>query len=277
MKRKLVAATVAMSMLSGIAAAEQPKAAEYRNIMSSGTYYIEYESGFAKQSLAVRGDERMSYTIHKGGGMNPLSFVPVVGVLSLFMNNEDRIPNALYQNGNYYHFLSKKEALMADEDTLRNPNINPEEGWSSIKNDLTFPEVFAIFAPNDPLNAEVNFRVAEFVESGTDAKDSSKVYDKYVLRDKSITGETLGETVYYLYYNEKGELKKIKTMFQSNGREEEIPFGEIKVLKITDKLPEHIIEIPQECKIYAPGTGDMNDLLDQRVLLEERTNDKEAR
>ena len=277
MKRKLVAATVAMSMLSGIAAAEQPKAAEYRNIMSSGTYYIEYETGVAKQSLAVRGDERMSYTTHKRGGMNPFGFLPVVAVISMLTRHEDKIPNALYQNGKYYHFIGKKEALVADDDTLRNPNINPAEGWSSIKSDLTFPEVFAIFAPNDPLNADVNYRAAEFAESGTDSKDSSMVYDKYVKRDKSITGNVLGETVYYLYYNDKGDLKKIKTMFRSDGREEEIPFGEVKVIKITDKLPNNIIGIPNGCKIYAPGAGDMNDLLGRHVLPEERTKDKEAK
>ena len=273
MKRKIASLALALSMLSGVVSAEQPKAAEYRSIMSSGTFYLEYESGFAKQSLAVQGDRRMSYTIHKNKGLNPLSFVPVVGMFAAFMQSEDQVPNALYQDGKYYHFLSKKEALVADGATLRDPHLDPEEGWTSIKNDLTFPEVFAIFAPNDPLNTEVHYQVPKFVESGTEKKDGKEMlYDKYVKQNMSSSGADLGNTVYYVYYNQKGDLARIKTKFQMGGQEEELPYSEIKVLKISAELPDKIIGIPEECKIFAAGIGDMNDLLDHHVPVDGTAN-----
>ena len=49
------------------------------------------------------------------------------------------------------------------------------------------------------------------------------------------------------------------------------------MIKITDKLPNNIIGIPNGCTVYATGAGDMNDLLGRHVLPEERTKDKEAK
>lgn len=43
--KKIAALAMALSMLTATAWAEQPKAEEYRQMMSSGTYYVEYEMG----------------------------------------------------------------------------------------------------------------------------------------------------------------------------------------------------------------------------------------
>ena len=43
----------------------------------------------------------------------------------------------------------------------------------------------------------------------------------------------------------------------------------MKVKKITQELPENALKIPDGCKVYAAGIGDMDDLLDKQVLVED--------
>ena len=52
--KKLLSLTLALATLSATCYAEQPKAADYRNIMSSGNFYVEYEYNYAKKILAVQ-------------------------------------------------------------------------------------------------------------------------------------------------------------------------------------------------------------------------------
>ena len=61
--KKILSLTLALATLSATCYAVQPKAAEYRNIMSSGNYYVEYEYNYAKKILAVQNGKRMDYTM----------------------------------------------------------------------------------------------------------------------------------------------------------------------------------------------------------------------
>ena len=117
--------------------------------------------------------------------------------------------------------MKKKETLVADDATLADPNLNPKEGWQSIKGDLSFPEVFTVFAPNDKLSKELGYDIPKFVESGQEKiKGKDYVFDKYVTTKKSLAGEDLGEVFYYLYYDKKGELSQIRTKFFADGKED---------------------------------------------------------
>ena len=64
-----------------------------------------------------------------------------------------------------------------------------------------------------------------------------------------------------------GELVLIKKVLKRNGTE--YPMGEVIVKKITSEVPVEMFNIPQGCKVYAVGIGDMNDLIEQPVLVEE--------
>lgn len=268
MKKKVLSSLLAMSLTSTIAFAEQPKAAEYREIMSSGTYYIEYESDYGKQILAVGNGKRMSFTRQNKNALGGLSFLPVVGLFSLFTNESVPVPNALYQDGKYYNFKSKKTALVATESELKDPNLNPREAWRSIKNNLHFAEAFTVFAPNDPYNKILHYDTPKFVESGEESikKDKFK-FDRYVYEIKSLGGTTLYEKAYKFYYNDKGDLTLIKSFVKLEDQEEAI--SEIKIKKISKELPQNIFDIPKGYKVYKAGLGDMNDLLGKPVLTED--------
>ena len=268
MKKKILSTAIALSLMSGVVAAEQPKATEYRNIMSSGKFYLEYKTGIAKQAIAVNGDKRMTYTFYDKG-VGALGLIPGVALIGMFVKNDALMPNALYQNDRYYHFTGKKSTLVANDKELRDPNIDPEEGWQTIHNDLTFPEVFMIFAPNDKEGKAAGYVVPKFIESGQEEiKGTTYTFDKYAKTNKNSAGNVSGETFFYLYYDAKGELARIRTKFFADGKEESIPYSEIKVRKILPELPKDVLEIPNGTKVFAAGMGDMNDLLDNPVLVE---------
>ena len=80
--KKLLALTLALSTFTASALAEQPKAAEYKQIMSSGNYYVEYELNAVKKCLAVKDGKRMDYTIYTSMGNPFLSAIPIIGLAS---------------------------------------------------------------------------------------------------------------------------------------------------------------------------------------------------
>jgi len=269
MKKKILSALLATTLAMSIASAEQPKAAEYREIMSSGSYYIEYESDYGKQILAVGNGKRMSFTRQNKNALGGLSFLPLVGIISLFTNESVPVPNTLYTDGKYYNFDTKKKGLVATETELNDPNLNPRQGWDKIKHNLHFAEPFTVFAPNEPFNKMLHYKTPQFVESGEEKiKDKSFKFDKYVSAEKSLSGANIYEKIYKFYYNEKGDLSQIRTFYKVAGKSEE-KTGEIKVKKITKELPANVFEIPKGYKVYGAGLGDMNDLLDIPVLVED--------
>lgn len=92
-------------------------------------------------------------------------------------------------------------------------------------------------------------------------------YDKYSFSVKNKAGGVLFDKIFYMYYKD-GELQIIKTYVKSGNGEEEL-INTMKVKKITQELPENALKIPDGCKVYAAGIGDMDDLLDKKVLVED--------
>ena len=92
--KKFLSLTLALATLSATCYAEQPKAAEYRNIMSSGNYYVEYEYNYAKKILAVQNGKRMDYTMlqsQSNTALGALGFInPLFALASLFGGGENR-------------------------------------------------------------------------------------------------------------------------------------------------------------------------------------------
>ena len=90
-----------------------------------------------------------------------------------------------------------------------------------------------------------------------------------------MNGQPMYKKNFYMLYDlEKGELQNIKVMIRV-GNEEEVEAEEIKNIKITGELPEKITDIPEGCKVYAVGLGDINDLTQRPVLVEDYSK-KEA-
>lgn len=270
---KIVALALTLSTLAANVYAEQPQATELRNILQSGTYYVEYELNYAKKILAVQDNRRMDYTVYKKdnsfAAMGLSLINPFLAIGSLFMTNEQKTPTTYYEAGKFYQFEGKKKAVMATWDQLNNPNLDPMEGWGSVKYKLALPEELAVLAPEDMFSERLSgSSIPVYVESGKEILDKKEfTYDKYSAGIKSKTGKILFNKDYYFYYD-KGELKYIYTRM-NDGTGIDIILQKMEIKKITQELPENILKIPKGCKVYAAGIGDMNDLLDKPVLIEE--------
>jgi len=277
-KRKLLSATLAASILAtsvGTAFAENPKAEEYRQMFAKGTYYIDYDMNDAvRKALAVNEGKRMDYTIITSNNpalQSALAFIPVIGLAGMFIKETKKDPTALYQDNKYYQFIGKKEARVATPAELQDENLDPSEAWSSVPLRLALPEGLAVLAPNDPFNKIANYTVPSFVESGTitDGKNTFD-YDTYKASVTGAAGNVLADKIYYLYYdNKNGDLKRVITRFKEPGSSMEQTITELKIRKISAELPENALKMPGGTKVYAAGLGDMDDLLDRNVLVEQ--------
>lgn len=283
MKNKLLSATLAFSIVAGsvsTAFAENPKAEEYRQIFTSGTYYIDYNlNDNVHKALAVGDGKRMDYTIiakQNLGLSAALALIPVIGMAGMFIKETKKNPTALYQDNKYYQFLNKKEARVATEAELKDENLDPSEAWSSVPLRLALPEGLAVFAPDDPFNKITNYTIPTFVESGTitDGKNTFD-YDTYKAPIKGATGNVIADKIFYLYYDNKtGDLQRVITRFKEPGNSTEETIDELKIRKISGELPDKALKLPGGTKVYAAGLGDMDDLLDRNVLVEQIPEDK---
>ena len=272
-KTKIIAVTMVLSTLATSAFAEQPNAQKYRDILQSGKFYVEYELDDVKKTLAVQDNKRMDYTIYKKTGNIGLAvglslINPLLAVGALLGGNKSKVPSAYYEAGKFYQFDSKKEATVAMDNQLTDPNIDPNKGWNTIKARLTLPEELAVFAPKDMFFEEVyGVRNPIFIESGKKVeKKKELIFDKYAYDVQSHIGNTLFTKSFYMWY-ENGELVEIKSYINKPGEQEEF-LHSLEVKKLTSELPEDALKIPTGCKVYAVGIGDMNDLIDQPVQVE---------
>ena len=87
----------------------------------------------------------------------------------------------------------------------------------------------------------------------------------------------LADKIFYLYYdNKNGDLKRVITRFKEPGSSMEQTITELKIRKITKELPEKALKMPGGTKVYAAGLGDMDDLLDRNVLVEQIPGDDDG-
>lgn len=256
MKKKLFALALSAAAALGTvwAAAEQPKAEEYRRILQSDTFYVESQNEADDMyGRAFDGDKREAYV--------------------WFLNEEGTAfdhcdgPRYMYRDGYYYNFWTENSATVARAEDVesKRSKLDPKEYWGMTRENLMLPEEFAIFAPEKCLSdSHDSFGTPQFVSSGKAFEKRGEIrasdyrlfepfmlngatgsdgevydYDKYAAPG---IGKESGTKMFYAYYL-NGELKKIKMTIRSiTGRE--ILFGVMMVGKITEQLPENAFAIP---------------------------------
>ena len=246
----------------GTCHAEQPKAAEYRAILNSGTFYVEYKDNFGNSRVvAARDGQRMERMNYNTPGW--VTFLNPLG--ALFGGSAPKNPEVMYKDGYYYQFNSDKEATVLSESHLSDENLNPRQGWSSLGQKLALPEELTIFYPDSAFRG-VSYAVAQpqFAETLNKTVDEKKyVCDRYISPIVHADGSEAARLVYDALYNDKGELVLITSSVVMNGTE--YPHNKVAIKKILAEIPKDAFSISKKTKIYAAGNGDMNDLLEQPV------------
>lgn len=283
MVKKFLALTVSAMITASYSPppvfAENVKAEELREIINSNHYYIEYEVNKKedKRALAVDGALKKSFDCEGRRSSTLLRFIPIVGFFA--KGSLKLTPEVYYDSNNYYQFVDKKKVLRASPEEMQDPYINPNQEWNTVPLRITLPEEFGMFTGDKDI---------KFVESGEKIIDEKKgkkfTFDKYVKNIRNVNGANIAKKVYIVYYDDKNELSSISTLSvyfnedagqifandEDKKSDEQIyDIQKIKINKFTRELPNKIMEFPSGCKVYGPGLGDMNELLEMPPLLEE--------
>ncbi|MBQ7704961.1 MAG: hypothetical protein IJT73_06015 [Selenomonadaceae bacterium] len=263
--KKFLAVALGIFLTASNVSAEQPKAQEYREILSSEKFYVEYEDEYTKKIIVEEEGRRMTRIALTGKNVAMISILNPLA--NLFGGGYSKFPNFMYYKDKYYKFNEKDSALMIRTDQLNDVNLNPNEGWSLIDKELSLPDELAIFNWHDKhhkisnLMAEPTF--ANTLKKSVDGKEYT--CDRYESEVKNSRGEKEATIIFDMCYNDKGELALVQSAIFANGKEYGV--NKLTIKKILREIPKGEIILDKNAKIYAAGIGDMNDLLENPVLL----------
>ena len=237
--------------------AEQPKAQIYREILTSGKFYVEYDDKDVKRIVAQEGGRRMART-NLGGTYRAM--VSILNPLGAAFANE-KFPEYMSAGGKFYKFLEKDFALMIREEQLDDENLNPDEGWGTIYQSLSLPNELAIFNWNDEFH-KVSAAMSKpvFTDSIKKIVDGKQYdCDRYESKIMNAAGNQSATIIFYLCYV-NGELALAQSALSTNGKEYAI--NSLVVKRILPDIPSGDFKLSGKEKVYAAGFGDMNDLLE---------------
>ena len=263
--KKFLTVAVGICLAASNVSAEQPKAQEYREILSSEKFFVEYDDEYMKRIVVEDNGRRMTRADLSGSNK---AIVSVLNPLSkLFEGGYSKYPDFMYYKGKYYRFSEKETATMITVDQIDNENLNPSEGWALVDKELSLPDELAVFNWNER-HHKVSENISAPIFANTIQKDvGGKKYtcDRYESEVKNSKGNKEATIIFDMCYNEKGELALIQSAIFANGREYGI--NKLTVKRILREIPKDAIVLDNKAKIYAAGIGDMNDLLENPVLL----------
>lgn len=248
---------LAMSKVS----AEQPKAQEYREILSSEKFYVEYDDKYVKRIVVEDSGRRMA-RVDLGGKYKEM--VSILNPLSnLFGGGFSKHPDYMCYNGKYYKFAEKDSATMAKIEQLDDENLDPNEGWSMMNKELALPYELIVFSWNDKYHKVTeNISKPVFVETIQKIVDGKNyTCDRY---ESEIKTNGNAKIIFDMCYD-KDELTLVQSAIFANNREYNV--NKIVIKKILREIPKDAMILDMNAKIYAAGIGDMNDLLENPVLL----------
>ena len=277
MKKFLIVALL-LSALALPVSAEQPAAEQYRQMFSSGNFYVEYEvadkSGHWILSETVD-PSAMSFwgmTRDTKKHRNEIRAGQKGRRIAKSGSIKDKYPSALYQGGKYYKFtlnaktsLSStkfiRRAIVIDESELYSPTLDPDEHWGNVRKDLTLPEVFNVFFPNDPMNDDAQISGKPTFNGESKRTIDNKEYDcdQYINNIKSLSGAVIALEAYNMLYD-GGKLVRIQKYLCRDDKE--FLVSDLIIKEISAQVPEGAFNIRKKFKLYEARKGDMNDLID---------------
>lgn len=255
--KKIFLLTLAIFFIGATCSAEQPKAQEYRKILSSENFYVEYDDKDIKRIVAQDNGRRMARTNLSGSYRAIVSILNPLGAAF----SDEKYPEFMCEGGRFYKFLENDFALMIRSEQLDDENLNPSEGWGTIYQSLSLPNELAIFNWHDKFH-KVPKAMGEpvFVES-MKKNIAGKEYDcdRYESKITNMAGGQSATIIFEMCYL-NSELIFAQSALVTNGTEYEI--NRLVVKKILPNIPSGDFELSGKEKVHSAGFGDMNDLLE---------------
>ena len=242
--------------------AEQSAAENYREIFRNGNFYVEYKDKFGTRILAGKNGtriERMRYEFENSG-------IAMLNPLGMIFGGEDKNPEIMYRDGKFYNFVEKDKANVCDEKNLRAENLDPRQGWNKISQKLALPDELAIFFWEDKFRWITPSIDAPTFQKSFTKNIGGKDYDcdQYICDVKTATGRDVAKLIYDAIYK-NGQLIRIESYILRNGNE--YPINVLQIKNFQAEIPKGAFKIYKGTKIYAAGTGDINDLLEKPIQI----------
>ena len=240
--------------------AEHAKADEYRKILSSGNFYVEYEDKNIKKIVAEENEMRMSRTDLIGRYRAIISVLNPLG--SLFSSDNKKYPEYIHHKKKYYRFYDDDYAIMIQEENINDENLNPDEEWSAINKFLSLPDEIAIFNWNDKYHKASPYLSEPIFSESLQKNLNGKIFycDRYISKIKNKNAFINFDICY-----ENDEIFSVQSTFFLNGKE--YPINNLSIKKFSAGVPKNSIKLNLKANIYAAGIGDMNDLLENPVFV----------
>ena len=283
------------TVLNSHAYAEQPAAEKYHQMFQSGNFYVECQI-FTFQNSRKMPTAFLVYAGKDGKRMHGLNrsgvlgWYPAYGVTELTTSSNremlkfretleaasKKYPHVLYENGRYYRFykpLKKQDysfrdelrGVMLPEEKLNSPNLNPDEEWQYVQSDLALPDELAIFFWDDKFHKNP-LGLKPYYNGSSKVTVDKKEYDcdQYLIDIKSMAGTNIAQEAYNALY-ENGQLVMVRKYLIYKGKERFV--RDLKVIAITEQVPEEAFAFSKRIKVYEAGTGNLDDLVgDPKII-----------
>lgn len=311
-KKFLALAVAAFSVIAtpSPVSAEQAAAETYRQMFSSGNFYVECQMfgdeeikwGFGRPKKAVsakliyagKNGSRSFRSVNTKKPATNWAFNDVdLSKLYLGINSSDRNvltystaskdwPDVLYKDGKYYRFISSLTngggmfsfglgksltAYVLPESELSSPALDEDQDWEFVREDLTLPDEFCVFFPNDPMRDGFQINPVPHYNGESKRSFNDKEYDcdQYINDIKSLAGTIIAQEAYNVLYD-GGKLVCIQKYLLRDGKE--IHLYDNVITTITDQVPDNAFSGKKKVKVYGARNGDMADLLEKEVVVE---------
>ena len=246
--------------------AEQAMAEVYRKIFRDGNFYVEYKDKFGTRILAGKNGVRVERMHYDYNGT-----VAVLNPLGMIFGGEDKNPEVMYRDGNFYNFVEKDRVNVCSEKNLRAENLDPRQGWNKISQKLALPDELAIFFWEDKFRWNTSSIAAPAFQKSFSKNLDGKDYDcdRYVCEVKTASGGDIATLIYDAIYKDR-QLFRVESCVMRNGNE--YPLNVLQIRKIQSEIPKGAFKIYKDTKVYSAGNGDINDLLENPLqvgILEE--------
>ena len=255
--KKFFLLTLAIFFIGATCSAEQSKAQEYRKILSSENFYVEYDDKDIKRIVAQDNGRRMVRTNLSGSYR---AIVSILNPLGAAFSNE-KYPEFMCAGGKFYKFIERDFALMIHENQLDDENLNLAEGWGTIYQSLSLPNELAIFNWHDKFHKVPNAMGEPIFVESMRKNIEGKEYDcdRYESKIMNMAGGQSATIIFDMCYL-NGELVLAQSALVANNKEYEI--NRLVVKKILPNIPSGDFKLSGKEKVHSAGVGDMNDLLE---------------
>lgn len=304
--KKFLILTVLFVAFALPVSAEQPAAEQYRQMFASGNFYVECQMfgdaeikwGFGRPKKAV--SAKLIYAGKDGNrsfrsvatknpkttwAFNDLDLSKLYlgidsssrNVLNYSTASKDW-PDVMYKDGKYYRFISSLKvqmywlgkslkAYVLPENELDSPALSEEQDWEYVKEDLTLPDEFCVFFPNDPMRDGFQTKPTPYFNVSSTRTVDGKEYDcdQYINDIKSLSNTVIAQEVYNVLYD-GGKLVRIQKYLLRDGKE--IHLYDNVILTLSGNAPAEAFSGTKKVKVYGARNGDMADLLEQEVVVE---------